>query len=88
MGKQLKNISLSDDAFVSVEAIINSMTPRERQKPQIINGSRRRRIALGSGTLVQDVNKLLNQFEEMRKLFKKMKGGKFRGALRPGALPF
>ncbi|NOQ98353.1 MAG: signal recognition particle protein [Calditrichae bacterium] len=88
MGKQLKNISLSDDAFVSVEAIINSMTPRERQKPQIINGSRRRRIALGSGTLVQDVNKLLKQFEEMRKLFKKMKGGKFRGALRPGALPF
>ena len=88
MGKQLKNISLSDDAFVRVEAIINSMTPRERQKPQIINGSRRRRIALGSGTRVQDVNQLLNQFQEMRKLFKKMKGGKFRGAMRPGALPF
>jgi signal recognition particle subunit SRP54 len=88
MGKQLKNVSLSDDAFVRVEAMINSMTPLERQKPQIINGSRRRRIALGSGTRVQDVNKLLNQFEEMRKLFKKMKGGKFRGAFRPGALPF
>jgi len=88
IGKQLKNVSLSDDAFVRVEAIINSMTPLERRKPQIINGSRRRRIALGSGTRVQDVNQLLNQFEEMRKMFKKMKGGKFRGGLRPGALPF
>ena len=88
IGKQLKNVSLSDDAFIRVEAIINSMTPLERRKPQIINGSRRRRIALGSGTRVQDVNQLLNQFEEMRKMFKKMKGGKFRGGLRPGALPF
>ncbi|UCF62919.1 MAG: signal recognition particle protein [bacterium] len=88
VGKQLKNVSLSDDAFVRVEAIINSMTPLERRKPQILNGSRRRRIAMGSGTRVQDVNQLLNQFEEMRKMLKKMKGGKFRGGLRPGALPF
>jgi len=88
MGKQLKNVSLNDDAFVRVEAIINSMTPQERRKPQILNGSRRRRIAMGSGTRVQDVNQLLNQFEEMRKMLKKMKGGKFRGGLRPGALPF
>ncbi len=88
VGKQLKNVSLNDDAFVRVEAIINSMTPLERRKPQILNGSRRRRIAMGSGTRVQDVNQLLNQFEEMRKMLKKMKGGKFRGGLRPGALPF
>lgn len=88
MNKQLKNVSLDDKAFVRVEAIINSMTPEERQKPQILNGSRRRRIALGSGTRVQEVNQLLNQFEEMKKIMKKMKGGKFRGAFRPGALPF
>lgn len=88
MNKQLKNVSLDDKAFVRVEAIINSMTPEERQKPQILNGSRRRRIALGSGTRVQEVNQLLNQFEEMKKLMKKFKGGKFRGAFRPGALPF
>ncbi|MEJ2051412.1 MAG: signal recognition particle protein [Calditrichota bacterium] len=88
IGKQLKNVPVGDDAFVQVEAIINSMTPQERRKPQIINGSRRRRIAMGSGTRVQDVNQLLRQFDEMRKMFKKMKGGKFRGALKPGALPF
>jgi signal recognition particle subunit SRP54 len=88
IGKQLKNVPVGDDAFVQVEAIINSMTLQERRKPQIINGSRRRRIAMGSGTRVQDVNQLLRQFDEMRKMFKKMKGGKFRGALKPGALPF
>jgi signal recognition particle subunit SRP54 len=88
IGKQLKNVPVGDDAFVQVEAIINSMTLQERRKPQIIDGSRRRRIAMGSGTRVQDVNQLLRQFDEMRKMFKKMKGGKFRGALKPGALPF
>jgi signal recognition particle subunit SRP54 len=88
IGKQLKNVPIGDDAFVQVEAIINSMTREERRKPQIINGSRRRRIAIGSGTRVQDVNQLLRQFDEMRKMFKKMKGGKFRGAIKPGALPF
>jgi signal recognition particle subunit SRP54 len=88
IGKQLKNVPIGDDAFVQVEAIINSMTREERRKPQIINGSRRRRIAMGSGTRVQDVNQLLRQFDEMRKMFKKMKGGKFRGAIKPGALPF
>ncbi len=88
IGKQLKNVPVGDDAFVQVEAIINSMTRDERRRPQIINGSRRRRIAMGSGTRVQDVNQLLRQFDEMRKMFKKMKGGKFRGAFKPGALPF
>nr|HQU71135.1 signal recognition particle protein [Calditrichia bacterium] len=62
MGKQLKNIQVDDNAFVKVEAIINSMTVVERQKPEIINGSRRKRIASGSGTKVQDVNQLLRQF--------------------------
>ncbi len=88
LGKQLKNVPIDDHAFVRVEAIINSMTPEERRRPHIINGSRRRRIALGSGTRVQDVNQLLRQFDEMRKMFKKMKRGKFRGAFNPGALPF
>ena len=88
LGKQLKNVPIDDHAFVRVEAIINSMTPEERRRPQIINGSRRRRIALGSGTRVQDVNQLLRQFDEMRKMFKKMKRGKFKGAFNPGALPF
>ncbi len=88
IGKQLKNVPIDDKAFVRVEAIINSMTPEERRRPQIINGSRRRRIARGSGTRVQDVNQLLRQFEEMRKMMKRMKRGKFRGAFPPGALPF
>ncbi len=88
IGKQLKNVSLDDDAFVRVEAIINSMTPQERRKPQIINGSRRRRIAMGSGTRVQDVNQLLNQFEEMRRMLRRMKSGKMKGAFRPDTFPF
>jgi signal recognition particle subunit SRP54 len=88
LGKQMKNISVDDRAFVRIEAIINSMTLEERQKPQVINGSRRRRIATGSGTRVQEVNQLLNQFEEMKKMIKKMKSGKMKGGFRPGALPF
>ena len=88
VGKQLKNVSVDDSAFIRVEAMINSMTLEERRRPQIINGSRRRRIALGSGTRIQDVNQLLNQFEEMRKMFKKMRLGKFKGAMKPGTIPF
>ena len=88
LGKQLKNVQVDDRAFVRVEAIINSMTPEERRRPQIINGSRRLRIARGSGTRVQDVNQLLKQFNEMRKMFKRMKNKKFRGAFRGGSLPF
>jgi signal recognition particle subunit SRP54 len=88
LGKQLQNVSVDDQAFVRIEAIINSMTREERQKPQVINGSRRRRIAMGSGTRVQEVNQLLNQFEEMKKMFKKMKSGKLKGGFRPGAMPF
>jgi signal recognition particle subunit SRP54 len=71
-------------------AIINSMTPRERRHPAIIDGSRRRRIAGGSGLQVQDVNRLLKQFQEMQRVMKSMKGGRLRGllgALKGGGLP-
>ena len=73
--KMMKNLQVDDKAFVKVEAIINSMTLEERRSPQVINGSRRKRIANGSGTSVQDVNRLLNQFTMMRKMMKKMKQG-------------
>lgn len=72
----LKGVSLDEKATLHIEAIINSMTPREREKPNIIDGSRRKRIARGSGTTVQEVNRLLKQFFEMRKMFKKMGKGK------------
>lgn len=74
MGKALKDIDISDDAFVKVEAIIYSMTPFERENPQSMNGSRRKRIATGSGNSVQEVNQFLKQFEQMRKMMKKMQG--------------
>ena len=73
--KMMKNLQVDDKAFVRVEAMINSMTLEERRSPQIINGSRRKRIAGGSGTSVQDINRLLNQFTMMRKMMKKMKQG-------------
>jgi signal recognition particle subunit SRP54 len=68
--KQLKNVQLNEKDMVKVEAIIQSMTKQERANPAIINGGRRRRIATGSGTTVQDVNRLLQQFEQSRKLMK------------------
>ncbi len=74
--KAMKNLNVDDKALVRVEAIINSMTVEERRSPQVINGSRRKRIARGSGTSVQEVNRLLNQFTMMRKMMKHMnKGG-------------
>lgn len=76
MGKALKNIDIDDDAFKGIEAIIRAMTPEERANPIILNGSRRKRIALGSGTSIQDVNKLLKQFEETKKMMKMVTGGK------------
>jgi len=78
MGKAIKDVDISDDAFKNIEAIINSMTPIEKQKPEIINGSRKTRIAQGSGTNVSEINKLLKQFTEMKKMMKKMSSGKFR----------
>ena len=81
--KALRQMQVDDRALIKVEAIINSMTVDERRSPQIINGSRRKRIAAGSGTTVQDINRLLNQFEMMRKMMKSMKqGGPMRMPLR------
>ena len=70
VGKAIKDIDIDDDAFKGIEAIIYSMTPQERANPEIINGSRRQRIAKGSGTTLQDVNRLLKQFEETRKMMR------------------
>lgn len=72
MGKAMKNVDIDDDAFKGIEAIIRSMTTQERENPHVINGSRRQRIATGSGTSVNEVNKLLKQFEDMRKMMRVM----------------
>ncbi|BDC98159.1 signal recognition particle protein [Persicobacter psychrovividus] len=72
VGKMMKDIDIDDNAFKPIEAIILSMTLEERENPELLDGSRRRRIANGSGTTVQDVNKLLKQFNEMRKMMKTM----------------
>lgn len=85
VGKAIKDIDISDDAFKGIEAIINSMTPEERKTPDIINGSRRKRIASGSGTDIQQVNQLLKQFEEMRKMMKTF--SKFQGGMPRGMMP-
>ena len=68
VGKAIKDLDISDDAFKGIEAIIHSMTPYERTHPEVLNGSRRQRIARGSGTTIQDVNRLLKQFEQTRKM--------------------
>jgi len=70
MNRLPQNASVDDGALVKIEAIIQSMTSEERRKPHIINGSRRRRIAQGSGTTVQDVNRLMKQYEQMQKMMK------------------
>lgn len=76
VGKAIKNLDIDDDAFKGIEAIISSMTPAERSNPVLLNGSRRKRIAEGSGTTVMDVNRLLKQFDETRKIMKMVaKGG-------------
>jgi signal recognition particle subunit SRP54 len=74
--------NVDDKMFLQMEAIINSMTPRERQRPEIIKGSRKKRIAAGSGTQVQDVNRLLKQFTQMQKMMKKMQKGGMRNMMR------
>ena len=80
VGKALKDVDIDDDAFKGVEAIIYSMTPEERENPELINGSRRKRIASGSGTTIQDVNRLLKQFDESKKMMRLLsKGGKMMG---------
>ena len=72
VGKALKDVDVDENAFVSIEAIISSMTPAERENPEILNGKRRERIAKGSGRTVQDVNRLIKQFEDTRKMMKMM----------------
>jgi signal recognition particle subunit SRP54 len=72
MGKAMKDVDIQDDAFKHVEAIIQSMTPKERANPSILNNSRRMRLAKGSGTNIQDVNKLIKQFDDMKKMMKLM----------------
>jgi len=76
VGKAVKNLDIDDDAFKSIEAIIYSMTPQEREDPSLLNGSRRKRISAGSGSTVQDVNRLIKQFDDTRKMMKMMSGGK------------
>ena len=80
MDKQVRDADIDDRQMLRVEAIIKSMTKKERAKPEIINASRRRRIAAGCGLSVEDVNRLLRQYEQMKKMFKQMnsKGGKKR----------
>jgi len=76
VGKAIKNMDIDDDAFGEIEAIIQSMTPEEREKPSVLNGSRRKRIADGSGRNIQEINRLIKQFDETRKMMKMMSGGK------------
>jgi signal recognition particle subunit SRP54 len=85
--KQMKNLEVDDSQLVRIEAIINSMTPQERRHHSIINGSRRRRIAKGSGTKVQDVNQLLKNYTQVMKMMKKLNKGGMRGLGR-GMMPF
>jgi len=75
VGKAMKDVDIDDDAFKGIEAIIHSMTPSERSKPTIINSSRKKRIAKGAGSTVQEVNQLMKQFDQMSKMMKMMQGG-------------
>jgi signal recognition particle subunit SRP54 len=76
MGKSLKDVDIDDDAFKGIEAIIQSMTPKERAEPDLLNGTRKKRIASGSGTSIQEVNKLIKQFNETKKVMHMMSNKK------------
>ena len=76
VGKAIKDVDIDDNAFKNIEAIIQSMTPKEREHPEVLNTSRRQRIAKGSGTNIQEVNKLIKQFDQMRKMMKMVTGSK------------
>ena len=84
MGKMLKNVDIPDDVFKQTEAIISSMTPAERERPEILNARRRERIAKGSGTTMADVNRLMKQFEDTRKMMKAVAGGGMKMPKMPG----
>ncbi|HRK60856.1 MAG TPA: signal recognition particle protein, partial [Candidatus Kapabacteria bacterium] len=87
MDSAMRNVQIDDKAFSKVEAIIFSMTKEERYNPKIINGGRRRRIALGSGSSIQDVNRLLKQFEDMQKMMKMMTKGNMASKMRNFKMP-
>ena len=70
VGKAIKDIEIGDDAFKGIEAIIDSMTPYEREHPEVIRGTRVKRIAAGSGTSIQEVNRMIKQFDQMRQMMK------------------
>ena len=74
VGKAIKDIDIDDNAFKGIEAIIHSMTPKERTNPEILNSSRRQRIAKGSGTNIQEVNRLIKQFDQTRKMMRMVTG--------------
>src|SRR5674476_1127363 len=82
--KELKNVQVDDRQLDRIEAMIFSMTPQERRHPDLIDGSRRRRIAGGSGTSIQDVNQLLKQYREMQKMLKAFSSGRMKGFRLPG----
>ncbi|MGE4586185.1 MAG: signal recognition particle protein [Mangrovibacterium sp.] len=81
IGKAMKNIDIDDDAFKQIEAIIYSMTPEERDNPALLNGTRRKRVAAGSGTPIQEVNRLIRQFDETRKMMRMVSQGKNLGQM-------
>jgi signal recognition particle subunit SRP54 len=83
VGSQLKDVKIEDNQLARVEAMILSMSKKERQDPALLNGQRRRRIAAGSGTTVQEVNRLVTQFEQMRIMMRSMMGGGQAGSRRP-----
>jgi len=86
VGKAIRDLDIDDNAFKGIEAIIQSMTPEERSNPAIINGSRRKRIAAGSGTTVQEVNRLLKQLDETRRMMKMVSSAGQKGRI-PGGFP-
>ena len=93
VGKAIRDVDIDDNAFKGIEAIIQSMTPKERTNPELLNTSRRQRIAKGSGTSIQEVNRLIKQFDQTRKMMKMMTGSKMAGMMgrmkgMPGMLKF
>jgi len=82
VGKALKDIDVDNDSFKSIEAIIQSMTPEERANPALFNGNRRKRVAMGSGTSIPEVNRLVKQFDDMRKMMKNLSGGGAKNMMR------
>ena len=81
VGKAIRDVDIDDNAFKGIEAIIQSMTPKERTSPEVLNNSRRQRIAKGSGTNIQEVNRLIKQFEQTRKMMKMVTGSKMAGMM-------